>query len=108
MALHPDLNKYHIRQRVMRRDHYTCRNCGKTWAPVYANGKTYLRNCDLFPFIVDHIRPLSMGGEPFALSNLQLLCVECHRLKTVKDLREIREYKKKSGTYFVVSNAPIQ
>jgi len=30
---------------------------------------------------VDHIVPLSRGGAPYALENLQPLCSECHREK---------------------------
>ena len=31
---------------------------------------------------VDHIIPLDLGGAPWALSNVQVLCVGCHIAKT--------------------------
>jgi 5-methylcytosine-specific restriction enzyme A len=34
---------------------------------------------------VDHITPISQGGEWFDSSNLQSLCHECHSLKTLGD-----------------------
>jgi 5-methylcytosine-specific restriction protein A len=34
---------------------------------------------------VDHIIPISKGGEPFEYSNAQPLCVEHHSLKTAED-----------------------
>ena len=34
---------------------------------------------------MDHIRPLSDGGEPFDLDNLQTLCRPCHFDKTTLD-----------------------
>ena len=35
--------------------------------------------------IVDHIKPISEGGDPLHLSNLQSLCDKCHRIKTAKE-----------------------
>jgi 5-methylcytosine-specific restriction protein A len=32
--------------------------------------------------IVDHIKPISKGGEPFDWDNLQSLCETCHNRKT--------------------------
>ena len=34
---------------------------------------------------VDHIVPLSRGGDPYALDNLQALCRPCHSRKTRRD-----------------------
>jgi 5-methylcytosine-specific restriction protein A len=34
---------------------------------------------------VDHITPLSKGGEPYEYENLQPLCAECHSRKTRED-----------------------
>jgi len=34
---------------------------------------------------VDHIKPISEGGEPFELYNLQSLCVSCHAKKSAKE-----------------------
>jgi hypothetical protein len=37
---------------------------------------------------VDHIKPVSEGGEYFEKSNLQTLCVPCHRIKTAAGNRK--------------------
>lgn len=37
---------------------------------------------------VDHIVPLSEGGEPYEPSNLQSLCIHCHARKTAEENRE--------------------
>ena len=31
---------------------------------------------------VDHVLPLALGGQPYALDNLQTLCKGCHAAKT--------------------------
>jgi 5-methylcytosine-specific restriction endonuclease McrA len=38
-------------------------------------------------FEVDHIVPVYKGGSVFDESNLQVLCVYCHRKKTNKDVK---------------------
>lgn len=35
--------------------------------------------------IVDHIRPIKQGGQPFAPSNLQSLCWSCHSRKSAEE-----------------------
>lgn len=35
----------------------------------------------------DHITPVSKGGNKWSYSNLQLLCRECHKKKTIMDSR---------------------
>ena len=43
----------------------------------------------------DHIFPVSLGGPEFDLSNVQTLCVECHKAKTQKDQKLIAEVRAK-------------
>lgn len=40
---------------------------------------------DREPWEVDHIVPVSMGGDFFDWSNLQILCRPCHKIKTRSD-----------------------
>ena len=35
--------------------------------------------------IVDHIKPIAMGGDKYAYENLQSLCASCHNRKTRVD-----------------------
>lgn len=57
-----------IRELTLRRDGYRCLNCGAEGAQ--AGGSARLE--------VDHITPLSEGGERYAGSNLRTLCHDCH------------------------------
>ncbi|MDE0456255.1 MAG: HNH endonuclease [Chromatiales bacterium] len=54
-----------VRLRVMERDGWRCRRCGKA-------GRLE----------VDHVLPVSAGGAPFDPANLQTLCRGCHTDKT--------------------------
>lgn len=44
-------------------------------------------------FELDHILPVALGGDNYT-SNLQALCLECHRTKSVFDLRKIHNAKR--------------
>ena len=45
-------------------------------------------------YVLDHIRPIAMGGDQWARDNLQVLCVRCNRIKTARDLGRIAQWKK--------------
>lgn len=57
-----------LRLKVLRRASWRCAKCGG-----YANQ-------------VDHIEPLSRGGDPWDESNLQVLCKRDHAEKTATEL----------------------
>lgn len=59
-----------LRERVMRRDNYTCQVCGK-----YMPDEVGLQ--------IDHIVPVSKGGKT-VLSNLRVTCDKCNRRKGAK------------------------
>jgi 5-methylcytosine-specific restriction protein A len=61
-----------IRERIMLRDKYTCRICGR----VTAHGE------------VDHIVPLHLGGAEGSDANLQYLCCDCHKVKSKQEEKE--------------------
>lgn len=65
-----------LRRRAMERDQHLCQECLRN--KVFTLAKE-----------VDHIIPKSRGGTN-DMSNLQSLCVKCHRSKTVKEAREAR------------------
>ena len=58
----------HIRERVLLRDSYTCRRCGRV--------SLHLE--------VDHIRPLHLGGRE-SDENRQALCRDCHAAKSAEE-----------------------
>ena len=43
------------------------------------------RVCESVAQMVDHIVPLSEGGEPFTIENLQSLCNRCHNRKRQRE-----------------------
>ena len=58
-----------VRKQVFERDGYRCQQCGKPSR----------LECD-------HIIPLSQGGDPWAMDNLQSLCgFPCHVSKTKEE-----------------------
>lgn len=59
-----------LRERIMRRDNYTCQKCGK-YMP------------DGVGLQIDHITPVSKGGKTVE-SNLQVLCSKCNGRKSNK------------------------
>jgi 5-methylcytosine-specific restriction protein A len=42
---------------------------------------------------IDHIKPISEGGEALSLDNLQTLCKQCHAIKTVKETSKRKHMK---------------
>ena len=53
---------------VKERASYKCEGCGK-------RGRLQ----------IDHVKPMSDGGEPFDMNNLQALCRDCHTCKTTME-----------------------
>ena len=45
-------------------------------------------------FILDHIRPIAMGGDQWDVHNLQVLCLRCNRIKTARDMCAIARWKR--------------
>jgi len=63
-----------IRKKVLERDGYSCKKCGK-----YET--TDEKNIPQGGLHVDHIKPVSKGGNEFDLDNLQVLCKSCNLSK---------------------------
>jgi 5-methylcytosine-specific restriction protein A len=48
----------------------------------------------IIPFnTIDHIIPISEGGEALSLDNLQTLCKQCHAIKTGKETSKRKHMK---------------
>ena len=72
--LHKKLNRRQwefARRAALDRDNWRCTECGKA-------GR----------IAVDHIQALAHGGDPYALANLQSLCMAHHALKTTAEFRK--------------------
>ncbi len=68
-----NINRRTMLEQLILRDGLSCNTCGKS----FKNKK----DRDL---TIDHKIPISLGGRPTALSNLQILCLDCHRQKDVE------------------------
>jgi 5-methylcytosine-specific restriction endonuclease McrA len=69
-----------LRCRVRERDKGRCAHCGKI----------------VIDWDMDHIVPLALAPRDisyWSLSNLQTLCKNCHKKKTLKDMADIRAAK---------------
>lgn len=75
-----------VREKVLQRDGYQCVRCGKT-------------EREGAQLEVDHIQPLSKGGNPFDEGNLQTLCKECHQEKGVEEVDYTGETHASVGEY---------
>lgn len=45
-------------------------------------------------YVLDHIRPIAMGGDQWARYNLQVLCESCNKIKTARDMGRIARWRK--------------
>lgn len=73
----------HIRRKVIERDESKCKRCGIRMYTLETKG-----------WVVDHIIPIALGGSEWNLDNLQLLCPNCNRRKTARDLHRINKNRK--------------
>ncbi|SDR47177.1 HNH endonuclease [Paraburkholderia tuberum] len=61
------------RQRIAVAQQFSCQSCGRAWLPWRDQ--------------VDHTTPLEQGGSNDD-ANLQLLCDDCHTVKTTAEARQ--------------------
>ncbi len=56
-------------------------------AEVFRRDMGYCRSCGVFSidWQADHILPVHKGGGACSLDNIQTLCIECHKAKTILD-----------------------
>ena len=50
---------------------------------------------------VDHIEPVAITGIVFDEKNVQVLCYSCHKKKTKKDLKKIKNHRNNQKELFV-------
>jgi 5-methylcytosine-specific restriction endonuclease McrA len=82
-----------MKQRVLAEQEGKCAHCGEEIPEPSAQQDRSASH----PCVMDHIRPLAMGGDQWARENLQVLCRRCNRIKTARDMGEIARWKKYYG-----------
>lgn len=70
-----------LRREVMSERNYTCADC-KNVGTINSG------------LILDHIKPIALGGAEFDKENVQILCFKCDKKKTAKDLKLIAVHRK--------------
>ena len=79
------------RLKALRRDDYTCKDCGVRHAVHYDK---YELDYEKEGYLeVDHIKPVCIGGDSLDLDNLQTLCIDCHKEKTKLDMKTISQFR---------------
>jgi 5-methylcytosine-specific restriction endonuclease McrA len=79
-----------MRKLVLLEQEGTCARCQKE---IPASRTTGCRH-PLHPWVLDHIRPIAMGGDQWDAGNLQVLCARCNRIKTARDMGAIAWWKR--------------
>lgn len=98
---------------ILYRDNFKCATCSFSYREFYVQAYEKIRNRTYFRFPkiktkrveyliktfrrllprefrleIDHVVPLSFGGQTLGFKNLQILCSQCHKVKTKKETRE--------------------
>jgi len=70
-----------MRSKLIKKVDNTCNHCNTQFQKHY--------------LILDHIKPIALGGEEFDENNLQILCKDCDKIKTRKDQVDITKQRRK-------------
>jgi 5-methylcytosine-specific restriction endonuclease McrA len=79
-----------MRRLVLLEQEGTCARCRREIPVSRAAGGRHPHHS----FILDHIRPIAMGGDQWDVKNLQVLCARCNRIKTARDMGAIARWKR--------------
>lgn len=72
-----------VREALQRRDGPACRGCGRP-DEIVITRNAYGDQTQRSVLDIDHITPLIDGGVD-SFANLQLLCIACHKVKTLSE-----------------------
>lgn len=65
-----------LKTKLCKERNFTCADCKQKYRREYE-------------LILDHIKPIAIGGAEFDENNLQVLCIECNKIKTKEDMKQI-------------------
>ena len=98
-----------VRNEILQRDSYKCVKCGFQLKRLDSRYYEVVNDPEGFaigdsdrwgqkgtdniyyyvPLVVDHIKPIALGGGEFDRENLQVLCKWCNKIKTKNDMGKI-------------------
>ncbi len=93
-----------MKQRVLAEQEGKCAHCGDE---IRTHGAA-IRPPASHHCVMDHIRPIAMGGDQWARENLQVLYRRCNRIKTARDMGNIARWKKYFGRGLALREDPRQ
>jgi 5-methylcytosine-specific restriction endonuclease McrA len=85
---HPTVGE--MRRLVLLEQEGKCAGCRKEISAHRTTGGRHASH----PWVLDHIRPIAMGGDQWDTGNLQVLCARCNRIKTARDMGAIARWKR--------------
>ena len=81
-----------------KRSHISKADVRKLWEKQKGRCARCKKKLNVHAYHIDHKVPKALGGSD-SIRNLQLLCPECHMLKTQEDRKKISKAKKKQDKW---------
>ena len=81
-----------FRYQIFKRDDSTCKMCGKRFTK---KGIQLPEVPDESQLIADHIIPIELGGGLWDGENIQTLCIDCNKIKTRGDMKNIAVHRRR-------------
>ncbi len=115
-----------MRSKILKRDNFKCSQCGfqikpqsyyyivvndpnsvatsdKEYSVIQSYGLPDVMGYVAVPLVVDHIKPIALGGGEFDESNLQILCKWCNKVKTKTDIGVIAETRRDEKAFVEIA-----
>jgi len=88
LSYEDQIDKFIPRQ-VQRNKEYNIRSEKYEWQVKISEKVTYFQIGSLIGSLMDldHIKPIHWGGDGIGLKNVQVICCNCHKIKTKRDIQ---------------------
>jgi len=97
-----------LREKALKRDEYRCVKCGSRPTKIryhsvgfddivlneeYKDEYKQFTIINKSNLIGDHIKPIALGGDEWDINNIQTLCIDCNKIKTAQDQKDIAKLR---------------